>query len=95
MSGISISGSESIMADSSESDESEDFDNLKESLNRQWSEIQLALNNLNVWFCDDYSTHPMASFGMSKIQFAISSPQQLFPWAKIILRVRFPVSSGT
>eukprot|EP01084_Bolivina_argentea_P269932 458877_1 len=48
LSGISISGSDMSLDDSCESEESEDFDNLKESLNRQWNEIQFALNNLQL-----------------------------------------------
>eukprot|EP00483_Globobulimina_turgida_P008266 UN08282 len=44
LSGISISESDTICDDNCDSESSEEFQNLKESLNRQWNENQLALS---------------------------------------------------
>merc|ERR1712228_15252 len=47
LSGISISETDTLCGDSSDSSDQE-YDDLKESLNRQWNEIQFTLNNLAI-----------------------------------------------
>ena len=47
LSGISISETDTLCGDSSDSSDQE-YEDLKESLNRQWNEIQFTLNNLAI-----------------------------------------------
>merc|ERR1712048_599088 len=46
LSGISISETDTLCSGSDDGSSDQEFDDLRESLNRQWDEIQFTLNNL-------------------------------------------------